>query len=446
MSTENLLFLGLFLNLSVVLMVVLGHINVSLKTLSYATIFMIFFPIPVRLMGRDALTTGTVCILVLYLSFLVKAFRERKIIRDGDLCVYAVLFCGVVSTMIAIYTGQYDSEQTKAAIRQCFIFGSALLFYIVVKNTDEQVKKEAASDNLPYVDRLLNLFLLLTAVHILIALAIKYFPVSKNIFLIFYTLDSQSIATGQDLARSDSFVYSYEDLGEIVASLAPIVIYKWYKHRHYLWLLCLSLYAYGALTTVTRSAIVLFLLGSVISWLYYSRLDFRNTLVMAGVFLISLVVVSAAVPTMLEEVLERFDLATEAYESGGTLFETINRGNLPDIWESIDQESPMLGHGLYRVDFHNLFLTTMYQIGFVGVALFFSIFIGLVVRLARVEKNDDNRALIFSCLMFIAIFMINETKFEFTRTASYMQICCGLFGTMFLASKACRKDKLVKPH
>jgi hypothetical protein len=78
-----------------------------------------------------------------------------------------------------------------------------------------------------------------------------------------------------------------------------------------------------------------------------------------------------------------------------------------------------------------------YQKGILGAALFFSVLLFPLIRLvgAMQSQTHRNKELVFACLLSMFLFLVNETKFEFTRHASYQQIWWGIMALYYLAAR-----------
>ena len=415
----------------------------NIRLIGYITIVSLFFPIHILFMGRDAITTGTICIFVLYFKYLIEYFNARK--EKFNLWIYSLILLVGTSTIFVIWTGQ--KEQIGPAVRQYVEFCGALLFFIVIINyRSDNVESNPHYYN-DYIEKLLSLFLLLVSLHILISISIKIFPSLGSAFSIFYSRDVDVIEFtrgGRDeIERISSFVFNYEYYGEILAALCPLVLYKIYRFRNPIWLLCLLLFSIGEILAVTRSGIILFMIGVVISLLYHFKEKLGKTLVLSCSFLTVLATIISLFPSILADVFLRFKDATEVYRSTGNVFDTINRGGFPDIWDYVSSNLTLFGHDMVRVDFHNLFLTSLHQMGILGMSLFFVVLLYPAARLIKAIHNEAsaNKTLIFSCILSTALFLLNETKVEFTRGASYQQIWWGLFATYYLVSKSPLQSK-----
>ncbi|MRS05966.1 O-antigen ligase domain-containing protein [bacterium] len=241
----------------------------------------------------------------------------------------------------------------------------------------------------------------------------------------------------EETERLYSFVFSYEDFGEILAALSPLVIYKMVKYKKSVWVPCLIIFTVGVLMSVTRSGIILFTIGTLFSMLYHYRKELYKAYMSLTLFAMTIIVAAIYIkPAFIEDVFKRFGYVAQEYSSTGDMLVAANRGNFPDAWDHVYKNLTFFGHSLARVDYHNLFLTTLEQLGIIGSLIFFVVLLNPLIRLLRAYgKEGANNSLVFSCILSLVLFLFNETKYEFTRTASYNAICWVLMGIYYLAAK-----------
>lgn len=416
-------------------------IVIDIKTLVYITIISVFFPIHIQIMGRDALTTGSIFIFVLFIKYFIVSLFERKFIREKyDYWVYVLIILGLFSILAPYYTGGLTKEQLGPSIRLYFTFSSSLLLFLVIKNISQiQFQSNAEADHF-WVEKLLNIIIFLISFHIAISICVKFFPSIGPLFNIFLSRNTEvfdSVSRGT-IERIGSFVFGKESYGEILATLSPIIIYKIYKFKNPLWVCCLLLFALGLVFTVTRSGILLFLAGVMISILYMANEKKNKTFMLIYLILSGLVVFILVNPPVLHDILFRFGNATEAYNSDGSLFTTLNRDFLPDVWHLVITKISFFGNGITEYNFHNLFLTTLHRRGVAGAFFFFVVLlypIFCLIKSFNRNHSNTNKKLVFLCLLSMGLFLANEFKFEFTRGGSYQQLCWCLFAIFYLASK-----------
>jgi hypothetical protein len=425
---------------------ILLYVDVNISKMTYYVIISIFFPIYIQLIGKDALTTGTLFVFILYIAYITEGVKNgTSFYTKCDLLVYALLIIGLLSTAVAMRNGFLESIQHGPAIRQYVSFVSSLLFFVVLKNHGLTERKYALSNNAfdAHIENLLSLFILLISMQVVFSIIANYFPPFESFLSLFGGHPSDSLIDVPQLdllgteSRASTKVVTPEQFGEILAFLSPIVVYKVIKHNSHLWILCLIIFILGVLLSITRSGIILFITGVSVTLLYSLKENFRKTfLVICGLFFTSLLII-LAFPSIIEPVLIRFNLAKEAYSSSGGVFSTINRDNFPEFMDYVIMHISLFGNSLYRNDFHNLYMTILHQLGIVGSVTFFSILLLPFLKLLiRFFDNDTikNELLIFSCIVSMLIFLVNEFKYEFNREASYQQMCWGIFAIYYLVA------------
>lgn len=400
-------------------------------------------------MGRDAITTGTICIFFLYFKYLMDSFFKRKFIKEKyDYWIYLLIALGASSIILPYLAGIMEPAQIGKAARHFFAFLGAILLFIVIKNSQKETVSSNSKFYIDHIEKLLSLIILLISFNIIIAIAIKFFPSLESVFKVFLPRHANisDIAVGQEeVKRIRSFVIGYEELGEILATLTPILLYKIFRFRNPAWLICLLLFFMGEVLAVTRSGIILFAIAIAFFILYYSKKNFGTAMAFACSLSTAFFIALYFVPSLFGDIILRFNVSAEIYESGGTLIEIINRkGVFIPAWDTVTKNLSFFGNGVSDFNFHNLILTTLHEKGIIGAILFFIILLYPLFHLIRSFKNDlsINKTLIFSCLLSMALFLINEIKFEFTRAGSYQQICWGIIATYYLIPKASLRKKI----
>jgi O-antigen ligase len=140
------------------------------------------------------------------------------------------------------------------------------------------------------------------------------------------------------------------------------------------------------------------------------------------------------------------------------MLEAVNRNFFPIVFDKVIKNITFFGagqplieirNGLYR-QFHNLYLTLIYHRGVIGAILFlFILFYSLINLIKSYQKqlSQNHKLLTVSCIISFLVFFINEFKFEFTRHASYQQICWALFALFQLIALQNKLNytKILKP-
>lgn len=423
---------------------ILLYLNINVSKLVYISTIFLFFPIYIQFLGKDALTTGSIFIIVLFITYMTESIKYRGTpLGKGDLLIYTLIFLGLASTIIAMCNGFLERNQFGPAIRQYVGFATSLLYFLVIKNywSYEHQQENYYETVEKHIEKMLNMFLLLLSVQIVFAIIIKYFPQTTSYLSMFGLMSTEARfdTTVYDapgaVKRAYTTVITPEQFGEILAFMSPILVYKIIRYKNILWPACFILFLLGILFAITRSGIILFLIGVPITILYNLRERFgRSFFLMYGLFVTSLMIVFFA-PSIITPVIVRFDVAKETYFSTGQLFTTINRDNFPDFLNYVITNLSLFGNSLFQNNFHNLYITILHQFGIIGFVFYFIIFFSpfvLMIKRFIDSDNNKNKALIFSCLVSMILFYMNEAKFEFNRDANYQQICWGIFATYYL--------------
>lgn len=414
---------------------------VDIRKLTYFTLVFLFFPIFIPFMGNDAITTGTICIFVLFVKYLDDSFRFRNTIKENfDYWIYLLIIIGAISVLSPYLAGTLESEQMGRAIRKFFVFLSALLFFLVVKNSQTNNTGHVSQVDNEHIEKLLSLFLILVSVHILISVLIKLIPATGAAFQPFLSTHVESglyIHGINDIARIKSFIMTPEIYGEFLAVLCPIVFYKIFRFNKPIWFVCLCLFALGEIFSVTRSGIVLFVFGGLCCLVYYAKINIGRAVAAGYVLMIALLIILFVKPSFFEDVQKRFHTSIETYQSDGRIYEVLNRRVYLDAWETTRSNLTWFGNALTEFNFHNLLLTTIHKNGLIGASLFLIVLFYPFIRLMKSYKSDFyiNRPLLFACILSVILFLINEMKFEFYRGSSYDQILWGLFATYYLVAR-----------
>lgn len=414
----------------------------NIRILTYLTLVCLFFPIHIPFMGKDAITTGTVLIFILYIKYLSKSFFMKDCIKENyDYWIYIVIIFGAISFLISFVSGALEISLIGRSIRYYLLFLSSMLIFIIIKNY-RPYQEDSSNSNLLYchLENLLSIILFLSFIHILISLLIKVFPSLSTAFSIFFPRSLEAIDFNRggidQVERIRTFIMTPESYGEILASLSPIVLYKYFKYRDTIWIIFLLVFFIGEIFAVTRSGIVLYISGVTIFFFYYTKWEFKKTIFSFFVFIFVIIMTAIIFPSIFEGTITRFLEASNVYNSGGTFIEVINRRGFIPSFELTISNLSFFGNGISPFHFHNLFLTSFYEKGIIGGFLFLGIlfypFTKLIISFIH-EHDIKQKRLLFSCILSMTIFFINEFKYEFIRGSSYQQICMAIFATYYLS-------------
>jgi uncharacterized membrane protein (DUF373 family) len=442
----NILLIIILINLIFLFLIFFSRISFTLKI--NITVISLFFPIHIQFLGRDAITTGTILIFLLFIYYIFNSYKEGVFIYDKvDLLIYMLILFVGFSTFFNYYHGSITKELIGIAIRRYIFFIGGMLLFLMIKNI--RIINIKISDQKKVIERLFSIFLILIAVHILITIAIQFIPQFDPLFKIFSSRDLEtlminSFGKNDIISRMNSFVFGQESFGEIIGSLVPIVVYKLYKKRQPIWIIIYIIFATGVLLSATRSGIIFFILGTSFTILFFIGSKFYKTFIFACILIISILCVFYIQPFFLENIITRFEVSVNAFTMTGNLFETTNRSFLPEVFSYVNSNLSLIGHGILKpkilwmgidLQFHNFYLTTIHQFGVIGSLIFFIIILLPIYSLIHsflIYKSATNKHLVFASILSITFFLLNELKFEFTRHSSYLQIWLALLATFNL--------------
>ncbi len=434
----NIIFISCLLPLFIYL-----YLSTSIEKLIYFTIFSVFFPIQIRLFGSDALTSGSIFIFILCLRYFIEVYTKRSIFVDiCDYYVYILIILSVLSVFIPFLEGELNGEGLGQALRRCVAYVSSLLLFVIVKNY-EIVRDERCSSSIDYTERIISITLLLTSIHVCISIVVVLFPAVAPIFKIFLSKNVDTLEMVKDakteIVRIRSFVFSPEKYGEFLAATGPFIVYKIINTKSKIWYFCLAIFISGLISANTRSGIILFVLGIVLSLLFLKKSSFSQRTVFF-IFTISITIILITLqPKLIQDVFFRFNLAVESYNEGARFYEILNRGLWLEVYEVVISHLTILGNGISHFNYHNLYLSILHQRGILGLLFFVILILCVLKRLKYAYYSKDhpnNRNIVFTCFLFMVLFFINEMKFEFIRHSSYQQICWVALGVCFLVGQS----------
>lgn len=400
-------------------------------------------------MGKDAMTTGTLSIICLFVLYIMYSIKNKKIIYDKiDVIAYLFVIVGGGSLLIMLVSGTLPEQMIGREIRKYFHFFTSVFIFIIIKNY-YYIEDEINVYKL--IQNLIGLILILLSIHICISMLVKYMPGFNQYLLIFSGRQKELLefSSGgfEEISRISSFVFSPEGYAEIIAGIISILIYKLLDSKKVIWGGVFFVLFIGLIFTVTRSGIILFTFSFLAMTFYLMKKRTKALFLYSYAFILIFVPITILNPGLFADVVERFSVTANVYVQGGTTLEIINRDSvfMPAI-TNIKENINLFGNGISDFNFHNLFMTYLYEEGIIGF-MFMSFFIILIFvylfcALKQVQ-NESLKALLFACLLSMSIFFVNEMKYEFNRNASYQQIWWSLFGIYMLLSMYAMNKKFI---
>jgi hypothetical protein len=419
-------------------------LTLSFRTSIRVTLVAVFYPVILPFMGRDAITSGTVCIFGLFLKYAYASFENRNFIKNRfDWVVYATLFFGGLSVAVPYLAGRIDADQMGRIIRQFFGFAGGLVFFNIIRNSC--LEYAGRDEREAYLEQLLSIILVLMASHIVLSIIVKLFPSIGPVFNIFLGRTAETIDFGSDMERIRTIILGGEAYGEILAVMSPLVIYKIWRYRKVAWGICLLLFALGIVLSVTRSGIILF----VISFFAFLAVFFKKYPMRASGFLLAAAAIPAILmllrPDLMGNMITRLDQSLLVYRQTGDFFEAINRSFFPQVFQKVITNLTLFGAGIPTIrleygivrHFHNLYMTLVFERGVIGGAFIMVILFYPMVQLVRrfrINLAEGHKQLMAACVIAMMVFFVNECKYEFTRHSSYQQICWSLVGLFYMVT------------
>jgi len=417
-----------------------------MNSLIITTIFLLFFPIWVRFQGKDAITTGSIAIILSFFVFLIHALLTKKV-KFHFLIIMLLLI--IVATISA---NSISPQFLGPSFRGYAQFVCALLAFFMVTNHyyDLPLYKRQKG-----IESILSYIIVLFVIQVIIGTILYYYPSFGYYLKIFTTRTEDVFATpiASGVKRLHGIIVAQETFGEILAMLMPLVLYKIIK-KEWPYYFVYGIFAVGVVLSATRSSIFLFFVGSLI----FIIINWK--LVKLPAWLIPLYIITLAAiifyfytPHAFDPIFNRFTLFFDLYEKTRSITIAIDRKTLWDIAvQEVFTKLNLFGHGMITVianqqfSIHNLFLTVLFQMGIVGFVLFFGlmgkIFISLITSLKYIQ-NPYDRCLLISSIISLVIFLLSEMKCEFNRGSSYQQIVWILLGIYYLAAMTLREKQLI---
>ena len=221
------------------------------------------------------------------------------------------------------------------------------------------------------------------------------------------------------------------------------------------------LYIFGIIISGTRSALILTFIQLFIFTLVFVPEKYKQKKInIVLVFLVAspllLPVLYKFGPIVLDRMLETIEQVSERKD----IYTISNRDLVwPIAYKITTSTLSLFGHGPVQAhiigfpsyNFHNLYLSLIFQFGIVGTAIFSIFFLLLVKRLYFASKklwSEKNTLYLLpiSCLLSLICFLINEVKFEFNRADSYQQIVWSIFAIFYLAGNTYKNEKEKKTY
>lgn len=400
---------------------------------------LIFFPMVIKLGGKDAFTISTALIYI----FSIKYFLESKTKLQIDIVAVLILILIIFG---AISTINVPKNLFWRAARKYSDFASSLLLlgYIYYQFSHLTDNKHF----LEFINKFFSVILIMVTSQVLISILIWRVPYMKFVFSYFTFSNVEEITAYSEgitsIQRMKSLIYGPEAFAESIAVICPIVMYKFLKNRKILWFLLYIVLFYGIIYTRTRSGIFLFAIATILYLLFnIKNISSKTSIIL--IYGISFFIFSVIFwGNFYIDALIRFEESLQAYESGNYL-EAINRPGFFENFIYVFDHMGYWGNGLLSIydytggtHLHSLYQTIIFQFGLFGSIVYFFFLYFILIRLLRtflLAYKTEYKMLAFSLLLSYLIFLTNEFKYEFNRGEAYQQISWALFGAYMLGSR-----------
>lgn len=418
---------------------------IPLKSLLYIIVFSIPFPIYITFQGKDAATITTILIIILFLFWLSKLMITRhSLLVTRDKIILPILLLALI---YIISFAKVPSSLAGPAIRRLLGYLSSLmLFSLLVYHTRD----------LKGLFRLIHIVNTIVFLQALVAIAQVFIPDKVGFLQIFSPRLGTVSAwitqiSGEWAFRARGTIGDYELLAEWFALVIPLQLYMVSYHPKYRlpYIIFLLFSTTGLVLTLTRGAVICLGIGIIFFYILLIKRQHSNRVGLVK-FIAPLVLISGGfffiIPQFMSFFSSRFAFIKMRELSITSFFDAINRGALWRRHLPIIKDLTVFGHGPYLPgslglrgigSLHSLYLTLLYQIGIVGLFAFLWFVAILFKRLMsafRFVEDECKYALIAVCTSVLLIFLIDEIKIEFVRTAPTSQFTLLIFAFIFIVS------------
>lgn len=405
--------------------------------LIYLTITAVFFPIYIQFQGKDATTTGSLAIICLFIFY----FSSSLFAKGGSL---KFLLLVIVLTFIGIISSTFlPPDLTMKSIRHLGAFVCSMLLFFVVVNYYSGIDNSEQNDR---INELISFVLLMGSIQIIIGIILYFYPPFGKPLAVFTPRNIDVLITADAGAkRLQSIMTGWEEIGEFIAVLSPLLFYKiLITGRKLIPLFFLALYTIGVILSATRSSILLFILAGLV-FIIWNRHTIRLSRLLLGGYIsgICLSILIFIFPFALnywDAAMARFDVFSNTYTKTNSLTMAIDReGAWSYGLQMVDTNLNLFGNSMVLPgNFHCLYLTLIYELGIIGGVIILGFFVYLLIKLFRAARHTvdpDTKCLATACIISFSVFLTNEIKYEFNRDFSYQEFIWLLFAIFWLVSQ-----------
>jgi O-antigen ligase len=420
---------------------------------------MITFPITLQYAGRDALTTGTLVIFVTLAWALTKHRISATVANDKFLFTLLLLLICIAFIGMATKT---PGEYWGTVSRHYLNFVSSIAVFILIIHS--QYIHGTANSKRDYIEKIISALLWITVINVLLSLFILNFPWVEKYFAVFLRRTHEHLSgyiIDGVYTRATTVFTSGEGFGELLILLFPFALYKIFTSPKKIYLFVIIVLLLGILITGTRSAflIIVFQSALFVYVLVPRTYNTKKFVFTAGFIFISILMLPVFLkyaPILMDRVQETFTLV----QKDADISRIANRQVVWTMAYDVTMKTiSLFGHGPIQAsgldfpvrNFHNLYLSLLFQFGIIGTIIFLLFFLVLAKRLFKTAKKMKSREdtiylVAAACLLSFFCFLINEIKFEFNRSDSYQQFTWIFFAVFYLTGTLRQNHKNEKTH
>lgn len=411
----------------VLLVLFIFLIQLKSKNRVYLTVITVFFPLSLPLLSsKGVISTGTACIFFTYFLNSISSLKAESTIKHFyKKIIYSLIVVGAIATVLSFK----DIPFSWWIIKEYLHFIAALLAFLLVVD----LAQFEQNNKINMIEQFFSLFIVLMSIHIIISILQLKFPGFVQYLAIFDAKEFVEAGRGSLDKRIQDFVFRTESLGEIIAVLIPIILYKIFDKNKNLFFLFFFIFLVGLALTVLRSGLILFVFSFVLVFPLLSRRKPLKTVLFLYCGVGLSVVCFWFNQDIITGVVYRFEFIVNSSQNA-TFFDKINRSVFHQVIETYIMHPTLLGNGfIVPYNFHNLYFTIIYQLGIFGALIYFSLFGIVFIKLISTLLNSKyNKSIVYISIISFLCLMINECKYEFTRYESYYEICMFLIGCFAL--------------
>lgn len=416
----------------------LEKVEHNLVQLIYFTILLIFFPIYIQLFGRDAFTTGTVFVFVLFFILVI-----RSVILKNKINYIFLTFFIIIISIISAFS--IDKIFLDKSLRSLVQFVSAILLFIVIFNTYKKISSEVVFQE---IERLMFFIVLMISIQIVIGCFLYYIPGFEDCLSFFSTRNKDALLTKFDggTLRLQTLIVGGEAIGECIAVFFPFVLYYLYFSDSLIKYIFLIIFILGLALAVTRSAVILIIFSGIF---FYWRVIFKTKILatLKGLYVAVLLFIVCIFffDKIFEDLIFRFSNSLSEFHRTGSIISAINRDGVwfyieTVVWPNLS----IFGNGMITIvgnkpfHIHSLYITLIHQFGVLGFIVFLYFFTHLFIKILTsyyLCQEGKLKVFLFCSLLSFICLLVNEIKFEFNRYDSYQKIIWVLFAVIALSTQ-----------